>query len=95
MAKKPALLSDSLLNNRPRKGEARAQTEVEARGGEVEKAPQPSATPRRRKRRTQNTEQLNLRVSPETLERFIDLADSKGRKFGDMLAELLDVYANK
>lgn len=93
MAKKPALLSDSLLINRPRKGEARAQTESEAsRGGD----PKPAvAPPRRRRRLSQNTEQLNLRVSPETLARFIDLADKHEKKFGDMLAELLDTFESQ
>lgn len=94
MAKKPAQLSDNLLVNRPRKGDAKAQTEAEAsRVGEG--SPAPKSVPRRPRRRSKNTEQLNLRVSPETLERFTELAYERDRKFGDMLADLLDAFEGK
>lgn len=103
MTKKPAMLSDSLLSNRPRKGEAKPQTEAQAAEPLVEHAapaPAPAlkdagstsgaAPARRRKRRSQKTQQLNLRVSQETLERFTGLADRKNLIFGDLLAYLLD-----
>lgn len=88
MAKKPALLPDDLLAVRPRKGAARAQTEAEAAGAGAGEG----GAPRRRRRRSRNTEQLNLRVSPETLRRFTDLAYERERRFGDLLAELLDAF---
>lgn len=95
------MLSDSLLSNRPRKGEAKPQTEAQAAEPLVEHAaPAPAlkdagstsgaAPARRRKRRSQKTQQLNLRVSQETLERFTGLADRKNLIFGDLLAYLLD-----
>lgn len=106
MNKKPAVLSDSLLSNRPRKGEARPQTEVQAgapivslQGDDALKvAASPAAEPttkRRRKRRSEKTQQLNLRVSEETLERFTQLADQKNLLFGDLLLLLLDEFRNK
>lgn len=99
MTKKPALLSESLLAHRPRKGEAKPQTETQASEPEAapvaERAGEPVAPARRRKRRSQNTQQLNLRVSEETLERFTKLADSKNLIFGDLLALLLDELDKK
>ena len=103
MTKKPALLSESLLAHRPRKGEAKPQTETqasvpdEAPVSESREAAAPTATPqaRRRKRRSQNTQQLNLRVSEETLERFTKLADDKNLIFGDLLALLLNKFDRK
>jgi len=99
MTKKPALLSESLLAHRPRKGEAKPQTETQASEPEaspsVERAGEPATPARRRKRRSQNTQQLNLRVSEETLERFTKLADSKNLIFGDLLALLLDELERK
>lgn len=106
MTKKPAMLSDSLLSNRPRKGEAKPQTEAQAAAPEAGEAleqttePTPSPTSgaapaRRRKRRSQNTQQLNLRVSEETLERFTKLADNKNLIFGDLLTLLLNEFDKK
>lgn len=106
MTKKPAMLSDSLLSNRPRKGEAKPQTEAQAAEPLVERpaaieAPvetQPTigaAPARRRKRRSEKTQQLNLRVSQETLERFTQLADQKNLIFGDLLEVLLDEFDKK
>lgn len=106
MNKKPAVLSDSLLAHRPRKGEARPQTESEAAiPASAEAVPSSEATSpnpmtgaapgRRRKRRSQNTQQLNLRVSEGTLERFTKLADKENLIFGDLLTQLLDAYEKR
>ena len=100
MSKKPAQLSDSLLAARPRKGEARPQSEVAASPtpslepssvGQEASDPQPSQTLGRR-RRSKNTMQLNMRVAPESLNRFIELADQRDCSYGDLLAHLLDSY---
>lgn len=97
MTKKPAQLSENLLNLRPRKGEAKPQSEAEATP-----TPAPStevradsAAPRRRKRRSTNTQQLNLRVSEKTLERFTALADKENVIFGDLLEKLLNHYEKR
>jgi hypothetical protein len=99
MTKKPALLSEALLAHRPRKGEAKPQTETQASEPDAsptaERAGESAAPARRRKRRSQNTQQLNLRVSEETLERFTKLADSKNLIFGDLLALLLNEFDSK
>ena len=103
MTKKPALLSGSLLAHRPRKGEAKPQTETQASVPETAsvsesrepQAPTGTIPARRRKRRSQNTQQLNLRVSEETLERFTKLADTKNLIFGDLLALLLNEFDSK
>lgn len=106
MNKKPAMLSDSLLSHRPRKGEAKPQTENQAAAPalaaeqeserETEASPTSGAAPaRRRKRRSEKTQQLNLRVSENTLERFTQLADTKNLIFGDLLALLLDEFQKK
>lgn len=106
MTKKPAMLSDSLLGHRPRKGEAKPQTETQAAApaaSEPTASPAPVSTSeassgagaapgRRRRRRSEKTQQLNLRVSEDTLERFTQLADRKNVIFGDLLALLLDEY---
>jgi uncharacterized protein (DUF4415 family) len=102
MTKKPAMLSESLLSHRPRKGEARPQTETQAatatssakasREALPNEAPTSASAGRRRRRRSEKTQQLNLRVSEETLEQFTELADSKRMIFGDLLAELLKEY---
>lgn len=100
MAKKPTQLSDSLLSHRPRKGNAKPQSEVQA----VNTAPtqavsttktKTAAKTRRRVRRSQNTEQLNLRISPETLDRFTNLADQENVIFGEMLVRLINKYEGK
>ena len=106
MTKKPAMLSDSLLAHRPRKGEAKPQTETQAATPEVANTPTPELTQetstnnvaapaRRRRRRSEKTQQLNLRVSEETLERFTRLADSKNLIFGDFLSLLLDEHEKR
>jgi hypothetical protein len=103
MTKKPAQLSDTLLNLRPRKGEAKPQSEEEASSLTAPTpapAPSPvmqseSPAPRRRKRRSANTQQLNLRVSEKTLERFTALADAENVIFGDLLEKLLKHYEKR
>lgn len=103
------MLSDSLLAHRPRKGEAKPQTETQAATPaaiEPTASPAPVSTPeansgagaspgRRRRRRSEKTQQLNLRVSEDTLERFTALADSKNLIFGDLLALLLDEHEKR
>lgn len=106
MTKKPAMLSDSLLSHRPRKGEAKPQTENQAaepviaapaeEQSKMEASPSSATAPaRRRKRRSEKTQQLNLRVSEETLARFTQLADEKNVIFGDLLTLLLDDFNRK
>ena len=89
--KKPAQLSDDLLRHRPRKGEARAQSETEATNENTPNEPNAKSM-RRRGRRSQNTAQMNLKLSPEIMDRFTELADSKDLIFCDTLAMLLDAY---
>lgn len=92
--KKPAQLSDNLLSMRPRKGEAKPQSEREAAEPATIAEPQAPAkpAPRRRRRLSDKRMQLNLRVSEKSLERFTALADEEGVIFGDLLDRMLDVY---
>ena len=98
--KKPAQLNDSLLSIRPRKGEAKPQTEQEAAlpkssaEASVETTPSTSA-PRRRRRLSDKKMQLNLRVDEKSLERFTNIADEEGLIFGDLFKKLLDSYKSK
>lgn len=104
--KKPAQLGDNLLNIRPRKGEAKPQSEQDAHRAEapepqaVEAAPKQAstttkATPRRRRRLSDKKMQLNLRVSEKSLERFTKLADGESLIFGDLFEKMLDHYEKK
>jgi predicted DNA binding CopG/RHH family protein len=104
--KKPAQLGENLLSIRPRKGEARPQSEQEAHKAEapvpqtVEPAPKQTSTtekttPRRRRRLSDKKMQLNLRVSEKSLERFTKLADGEGLIFGDLFEKMLDSYEKK
>lgn len=104
--KKPAQLGENLLSIRPRKGEARPQSEQEAHKAEAP-VPQPAeptpkqtstttrATPRRRRRLSDKKMQLNLRVSEKSLERFTKLADDESLIFGDLFEKMLDNYEKK
>ena len=99
--KKPAQLSDNLLSMRPRKGEAKPQSEQEAarpvaetQKSEVQKTPKTNA-PRRRRRLSDKKMQLNLRVSETSLERFTKLADDEGLIFGDLFEKMLTKYEGK
>ena len=89
--KKPAQSSDELLLHRPRKGDARSQSESEAKNETISHHVI-SKPPRRRGRRSQNTVQINMKLSPEITEKFTALADEKNLIFCDTLAMLLDVY---
>lgn len=97
--KKPAQLNDSLLSIRPRKGEAKPQTEQEAAAPKHESAAvsevKPAGAPRRRRRLSDKKMQLNLRVDEKSLERFTKIADDEGLIFGDLLKKLLDKYDTK
>jgi predicted DNA binding CopG/RHH family protein len=101
--KKPAQLSDNLLSIRPRKGEAKPQTEQQAAVAEKSDAglfdanssAPAKAAPRRRRRLSDKKMQLNLRVDEKSLERFTQIADDEGLIFGDLLKKLLDKYENK
>jgi predicted DNA binding CopG/RHH family protein len=99
--KKPAQLSDNLLSMRPRKGEAKPQTEREAAEpvAQPEESKSPKATtktaPRRRRRLSDKKMQLNLRVSEKSLDRFTKLADDDGLIFGDLFEKMLDTYEKK
>jgi hypothetical protein len=101
--KKPAQLSDSLLSIRPRKGEAKPQSEQDAAIPEhkevaaIESQPPvgTKAAPRRRRRLSDKKMQLNLRVDEKSLERFTKIADDEGLVFGDLFKKLLDKYENK
>lgn len=101
--KKPAQLSDDLLSMRPRKGEAKPQTEQEAAQPaaktKITKSPAksipPAGTkpaPRRRRRLSEKKLQLNIRVSEKSLERFTALADDAEVTFGDLFERMLDTY---
>lgn len=100
--KKPAQLSDNLLSMRPRKGEAKPQTEREAaeptaqpEESKPSKAAATKTAPRRRRRLSDKKMQLNLRVSEKSLERFTKLADDDGLIFGDLFEKMLDTYEKK
>jgi FtsZ-interacting cell division protein ZipA len=101
--KKPAQLNESLLSIRPRKGEAKPQTEQEAAlpkpSAEASVEAKPStpapAAPRRRRRLSDKKMQLNLRVDEKSLERFTNIADEEGLIFGDLFKKLLDSYKSK
>lgn len=103
MGKKPAQLGDNLLSIRPRKGEAKPQTEQEAanpassapKQPKVKAAPVKKSIPRRRKRLSDKTAQLNIRVSDESLDRFTKFADDEGMVFGDLFKKMLDKYDTK
>lgn len=101
--KKPAQLSDNLLSIRPRKGEAKPQTEIQA-AVPAQKTPASTnekysslakTAPRRRRRLSDKKMQLNLRVDEKSLERFTKIADDEGLIFGDLFKKLLDRYASK
>jgi hypothetical protein len=101
--KKPAQLSDNLLSIRPRKGEAKPQTEHEA-AAPAQTSPTPTSeessslaktAPRRRRRLSDKKMQLNLRVDEKSLERFTKIADDEGLIFGDLFKKLLDRYDKK
>lgn len=101
--KKPAQLSDNLLSMRPRKGEAKPQTEQEAarpaakheKAAKVTTSAKQPTAPRRRRRLSDKKMQLNLRVSEKSLERFTKLADDEGLIFGDLFEKMLDTYEAK
>lgn len=106
--KKPAQLSDNLLSMRPRKGEAKPQTEQEAaepvaktepgkpaKSGSAAPTSTSKTAPRRRRRLSDKKMQLNLRVSEKSLERFTQFADDEGTIFGDLFEKMLDVYEKK
>jgi predicted DNA binding CopG/RHH family protein len=97
--KKPAQLNESLLSIRPRKGEAKSQSEREAAIPTQSKAENSEAaaavTPRRRRRLSDKKMQLNLRIDEKSLERFTQIADSEGLIFGDLFKKLLDKYEER
>lgn len=99
--KKPAQLGDNLLSIRPRKGEAKPQSEEQAaspaeknEAADAKKSATDTnkAAPRRRRRLSDKKMQLNLRVSEKSLERFTKIADDEGLIFGDLFKKLLDKY---
>lgn len=92
MAKKAAILSDSLLSNRPRKGEAKAQSETQASLSEPQNEEMSTKTPRRRRRRSDRNQQLNFRVSDAYLNRFMEIADKEDKTFAVMFERLVDCY---
>lgn len=92
--KKPAQLGENLLSIRPRKGLAKPQSEGEAEG-KSNQEPLPGKVParaRRRRRVSDKTMQLNLRVSEASLARFNRHADEEGLIFGDLFEQMLDAY---
>lgn len=100
--KKPAQLSDNLLSMRPRKGEAKPQSEQEAAEPKTKTAPakiteatESKPAPRRRRRLSDKKMQLNLRVSEKSIDRFTKIADDEGALFGDLFERMLDVYENR
>jgi len=103
--KKPAQLGEGLLQIRPRKGEAKPQSEQEAHEAEAPaekpapKAKTPKASespaPRRRRRLSDKKMQLNLKIDEKSLNRFIKVADDEGLIFGDLFKKMLDKYEGK
>ena len=103
--KKPAQLGENLLQIRPRKGEAKPQSEQEAHEAEAPaekpapKAKTPKASespaPRRRRRLSDKKMQLNLKIDEKSLNRFIEIADDEGLIFGDLFKKMLDKYEGK
>jgi predicted DNA binding CopG/RHH family protein len=97
--KKPAQLNENLLSIRPRKGEAKPQSEQEAAIPTQSTAENSEAaaavTPRRRRRLSDKKMQLNLRIDEKSLERFTQIADSEGLIFGDLFKKLLDKYEER
>jgi hypothetical protein len=57
-------------------------------------APKASATPRRKPRRykTGRNQQLNIKATGETIERFLKAADAESVPLGEMLKRALDVF---
>jgi hypothetical protein len=57
-------------------------------------APKAPATPRRKPRRykTGRNQQLNIKATGETIERFLKAADAENVPFGEMLKRALDVF---
>ncbi len=96
--KKPATLSDSLLQHRPRKGQAAPQSEAQAsKPAKAKKttqktAAEPTRAVRRRRRRSANTIQLNMKVRPDVADRFTALADKEDLIFCDLLEYLMDEH---
>jgi len=98
--KKPAQLGENLLQIRPRKGEAKPQSEQEAHEAEAPaEKPAPKAktpktsespAPRRRRRLSDKKMQLNLKIDEKSLNRFIKVADDEGLIFGDLFKKMLD-----
>lgn len=100
--KKPAQLGEGLLQIRPRKGEAKPQSEQEAHEAEAltekpaPKTQTPKASkgpaPRRRRRLSDKKMQLNLKIDEKSLNRFMKIADDEGLIFGDLFTKMLDKY---
>jgi hypothetical protein len=57
-------------------------------------APKPPATPRRKPRRykTGRNQQLNIKATGETIERFLKAADAQNVPLGEMLKQALDAF---
>jgi hypothetical protein len=57
-------------------------------------APRAPATPRRKPRRykTGRNQQLNIKATGETIERFLKAADAQNVPLGEMLKQALDVF---
>ena len=57
-------------------------------------APKAPATPRRKPRRykTGRNQQLNIKATGETIERFLKAADAESVPLGEMLKRALDVF---
>ena len=60
------------------------------------RAPAKAAKPTpQRRRRTGRNVQLNIKVTPELLERFTKISDERGWVFGETLERALEALANK
>jgi hypothetical protein len=57
--------------------------------------PAPQILKPSRRRRTGRNVQLNIKATPETIKRFIALADKKTYAFGELLERLLDIAEAK
>jgi hypothetical protein len=63
--------------------------------GFVNRDPAPSASVRRRRKRSGRTDQLSIRLRPEEIDRFYDLCDANGWTLGEGFEQALLLLEKK